>query len=344
MATINISTKLSSSDPRAKEVSCTLEIENRNSAAIQLLSVEPCVPKDVRIQHILDTTLADRRREYAQLCLELTRIYNTYLLTASEEFRSKRIQVEREVIKEVFLGQGMTKVVISALGEVMTHQQTRFIADAFSKYDTWKIKIRSAKDGKDLLPTIKDDYVRSVFEYKLSQTEELEAALAEQTDTLCTIEPGSTFSRTYVFDCRRNVLTTSSYTVNFDVAVRETADGKPINFAPSQSIEITPIPFAVTIMAVLFALLGVTLRHAIDPNADGQADFLGQLPGLLVSAKGVAAMTSAAIFYNVYESSELGKNIKMAVGWRSALLIGSLCGLFNKQIVAALGAFIGTAS
>jgi hypothetical protein len=49
----------------------------------------------------------------------------------------------------------------------------------------------------------------------------------------------------------------------------------------------------------------------------------------------------ALIFFNVYEYTSVGKDLGMSVSWRSALLIGALCGLAQDRVLAALKALIG---
>jgi hypothetical protein len=55
----------------------------------------------------------------------------------------------------------------------------------------------------------------------------------------------------------------------------------------------------------------------------------------------VAAMITALFFYNVYDSTEVGRKINVGAGWRSALIIGGLSGLVNERIIAALRSLVG---
>ena len=55
----------------------------------------------------------------------------------------------------------------------------------------------------------------------------------------------------------------------------------------------------------------------------------------------IIAIIVTLIFFNIYEFTELGNRFKMSLGWRSALLIGALCGFFGDRIVAAIQGFIG---
>jgi hypothetical protein len=48
------------------------------------------------------------------------------------------------------------------------------------------------------------------------------------------------------------------------------------------------------------------------------------------------------IFFNAYEYTSMGKGVGMPISWRSALLIGALCGLLQDRVLAGLKAFFGT--
>ncbi len=52
-------------------------------------------------------------------------------------------------------------------------------------------------------------------------------------------------------------------------------------------------------------------------------------------------MVVALVIFNIYEQTEFGARINMGVGWRSALLIGVLAGVFTDRLIAALTVFIG---
>ncbi len=61
-----------------------------------------------------------------------------------------------------------------------------------------------------------------------------------------------------------------------------------------------------------------------------------------VSMNTIGGMILALVIFNVYEHTDLGTKVKMGVGWRSALLIGVLAGLFSERLLQALNVFLGT--
>jgi hypothetical protein len=103
------------------------------------------------------------------------------------------------------------------------------------------------------------------------------------------------------------------------------------------NVQISPYPFSLTIVAVLSALLGVLIRVSLE----GAKDPLANLALLAGSGQLLVGPIVALIFFNVYEYTSLGKGITMSVSWRSALLIGALCGIAQDRVLAALKALIG---
>jgi hypothetical protein len=54
----------------------------------------------------------------------------------------------------------------------------------------------------------------------------------------------------------------------------------------------------------------------------------------VIAAETVAGMILAVVIFNIYEHTDLRRGLKMGVGWRSALLIGVLAGLFTNRFLA----------
>jgi hypothetical protein len=49
----------------------------------------------------------------------------------------------------------------------------------------------------------------------------------------------------------------------------------------------------------------------------------------------------AFVFFNGYEYTSLANGIGSSLSWRSALLLGALCGIAQARVLAALRALIG---
>jgi hypothetical protein len=99
------------------------------------------------------------------------------------------------------------------------------------------------------------------------------------------------------------------------------------------------------------SILGAVLRSAlhsgksaISGSIDAVPPFdlvVQQLQRQVVALDTLGGMVVALVIFNIYEQTEFGARINMGVGWRSALLIGVLAGVFTDRLIAALTVFIG---
>jgi len=87
------------------------------------------------------------------------------------------------------------------------------------------------------------------------------------------------------------------------------------------------------------AVLGVALKHVF-PTPGSE---LRMIPwtGIFPQSELIAALILALIFFNVFEFTDLLKGVGKNLGWRSAMLIGVLCGLGSDRIFAAFKSLIG---
>ena len=88
----------------------------------------------------------------------------------------------------------------------------------------------------------------------------------------------------------------------------------------------------------MIATLKFTLEDTIDIPSELFFEGLGKY---IITAPGISGAVLALVIFNVYEHLELGRKIAMGIGWRSALLVGVLCGLFSDRMIAALEALVG---
>lgn len=180
------------------------------------------------------------------------------------------------------------------------------------------------------------EIVRSMFEAKLEQLERIEEQLGEV--GLTAIEPGSRFSATYVVRFVRGVLEPRKYEMAINATFLEKDDPTEQSSSVAANVQISPHPLSLSIIAAFSAVLGVLLRGSLGGASKSP------LTELLLSAQSgelLIAPVLAVIFFNVYEYTSVGQELKIGVSWRSALLIGALCGLAQDRVLAALKALIG---
>jgi hypothetical protein len=91
------------------------------------------------------------------------------------------------------------------------------------------------------------------------------------------------------------------------------------------------------------SVLGVILKHAIELSSSSThvAATFDNHELTIFGVHTTAAIILALVFFNVYEFTEMGKKLIIGIGWRSALLIGVLCGILGDRILAAVKALLG---
>ena len=116
-------------------------------------------------------------------------------------------------------------------------------------------------------------------------------------------------------------------------------DGKEHVGGTSTSIQISPRPYVLSIVSVAASLLGSLLGLVKDNTVEHLA-YLPRFIGAWNSGTFIGSAVLALVIFNVYEHIGLKDRFKAPVGWRSALLIGILCGLFQERLLAALGTLL----
>lgn len=326
------------SDLRSDQIAYKLTIENPDSKAIRLLSVEPRVPVGASLLKITDTSLAEANARKAELIDELNRLLRQFLWVTSETFRKTWIDQQREAVKEIFSVTG-----IFSLYFQMMFNNKNFQARMKREFESLAFKIASASDARSayvrwMEKSSGHEAIQTLFDAKTVQLESVEALMDESDRPgLTAIEGGSFFTATYVMKFDRRVLEPRKYQVGFDATYLPPDANSPQSSSTATNVQISPYPFSLSIVAIAAALLGVLLRVSLG----GEPEPLQEMFVLAKSGQLLVGPILALIFFNVYEHTSIGKGIGISVSWRSALLIGALCGLAQDRVLAALKALIG---
>jgi hypothetical protein len=326
------------SDLRSDHIAYKLTIENPDSKPIRLLSVKPRVPDGASLLEIKDTSLAEAYMRKAELIEELNRLLRQFLWVTSETFRQTWIERQREAFKKIFSVTGIFNLYFHLL-----YNYRSFQARMKREFESFAFKIASASDARSayvrwMKNSSEHEAIRTLFEAKTEQLEHVEARMDESDRPgLTAIEAGSCFNATYVLKFARGFLEPRKYQVDFDATYLHADSGSSQSTSTATNIQISPYPFILSVVAIIAALLGVLLRGSLGSVGDPfQEMFL-----LANSGKLLFGPVVALIFFNVYEYTSIGKDIDISVSWRSALLIGSLCGIAQDRVLAALKALIG---
>lgn len=326
-------------DLRSDQVAYKLTIENPHAEALRLFTVEPRVPVGAKVLEITDTSLAEVNARRAELLVELNRLLKQYLWVESESFRRVWIDRQKETLAEILTVTGYLRAFFQ-----MQFRSSSWSARMKREFDSFEFKITSASDARSALEkwmkqqTNSDQTVSSLFLAKLEQLEQIEARMDEgDRPGLTRIEPGSSFTATYVLKFSRRMFEPRKYQIGFDATYGAIDGSAQQAGSTATSLQISPYPLGLSLVAVLSAFMGVLIRESLSGSADPiQVMFTQATTGQLFVGPVIAL-----VFFNAYEYTTLGKELTMPLSWRSALLVGSLCGLAQDRILAALNALIG---
>ena len=324
-------------DSRSDQIAYKLTVSNPDSQPIRLLSVYPRVPAGATVLEITDSSLAQANAQKAKLLDELNRLLRQYLWVTSAAFRTEWITQQKEGVKEIFSVVGILSVYFQIFFRPSSLQ-----ARMKREFDSFSFTIVSAADARSayekwMAASTEHDAVRTLFDEKAKQLERIEERMDEsERPGLTSIAPGGYFTATYVMKFARKALEPRKYQVGFEAAYSQT-DSSPQTNSVATTVQISPYPLSLSVVAVLSAFLGILVRLSVDAQSQPFQEMLR----LSQSGQLLVGPIVALIFFNVYEYTSVGKEMSMSVSWRSALLIGALSGLAHDRILSALKAFIG---
>ena len=190
---------------------------------------------------------------------------------------------------------------------------------------------------------VEDSFPMQLFKSKLEQMKELESKLGDMDNqVIADVEPESVYFATYILTFKRNYFTTSRFNFFVEGHFEEVETKASCVTSVSQNVSITPKPFFLTAVAVLSSLLGVCLNFSINEGKALQYPrFFNTMGHNLISGPGVSAAILALLIFNILEHTPLGKNIKLGINWRSALMTGIICGMFSDRILDSLQVLVG---
>jgi hypothetical protein len=209
-------------------------------------------------------------------------------------------------------------------------------------FETFAFQIDSLEDARNAserwtLPRDPTPFAE-LFAAKVDQLERLDGLLHDADKrTLAVIEPGSYYAATYVLECPRRSVESQKYQVSVEAACEDAGSATVQQVSTTATIQISPSPIALSVIAIFGALLGTMIDIAFVANGN----FWNAIVNSVGNGKIIIAPGLALVLFNVYEYTSIGKNLTMTISWRSALLIGTLCGVAEDRILAALKAFLG---
>jgi hypothetical protein len=345
-------------DRRSAEFQCSLTVENTGQKRLRIISLRPLLPAGARLQQVIDTGLTSQMQERDKLYADLSTLLSDFLHKESGEYRSGRSQFA-EATGRFFRGLvrlgSVPRATAVATAEAVRWMQLRDTRRA------WGLRVLSADDAASyyesfLKPKAESNKdLSSLFLAKIAAAKRLESVIGEtqRADYVADLDPASTYTRIYVFNCERRWLNPKTYTMSFDCALTSAEAAETTNQAitpehhgASISNAVSPRPVVLNAYAAMAALLGMLLHLALgSPPKIGPAEPSSIIAVLEQAAANgptvVAVLVAAVFFFNIYDSTDIGRKLDVGVGWRSALIIGGLAGLLNDKVVKALQGLLG---
>lgn len=344
----------SSGSARSNEFAYVLTAENVETKPIDLIKLTPRVPTDAVLVEVKNPTSEADRAKKEKLCKQLEYILNTRLVAFSDEMKKRTVEQIRALFQEVFGLGGNVFAAFMRIGvHAMSGRMEYLVQKNIEKLEVYQEKIEGYEQAEAALHRWfgEDENTdeKKIYISKLAELEKVEKSMKGVAHTaLATIEPDSLFSQTYVFKFARNKWEPRKYSICIDGTFSLNGAREFVNTTDITQT-ISPSPARLTFFAIFASVLGVIVKYCTElqgrvlflPTSMEDINRALQSPitstFLLTIPVGII---SALVFFNVYERTEVGKKLDVGLSWRSALLIGFLCGLLGERIIAALKALI----
>ena len=360
MSKINIKIEEQLTDSRSNEVAYRFAIENNNNIAVQVISIIPRIPEDVKILVIKDPSLQEVSSMQNDICRNLESIANSFLeeeLKKSKSWYARDTEITVTTSKE---RQDKFKTIIEVIIESITLITRLPLKIAFPFVsleiegseqkvpDSMKISVHNYKEGLEIYNTFLEnseikESIKKIYYSKLEKLKEIESTLNNNTTNfLAVIEPDSFFALTYVLRFKRNIAKSKKYNIYFECCYCEAEDNRKLISGASTNLNIAPEPSALTFVSIIGSALGLILKVSMKTTYNNApTKFFDELWNTTMSGEPFVCAIISFIFFNVYEHTEYSGKFKMNLNWRYALLIGVVCGILGERIIKGFQAFLG---
>jgi hypothetical protein len=336
------------SDSRSSEAAFRVKLENLGTSPFEVLRINPRIPEGVTLVEVKDSSTEAARIKYKKLCEDLTELLDQHVFVSSETERDARLKIDKQYLADFIKdANAIWRIYLNLFTGVLLKRMREYR----ERIAAHKFIIRNKDDADIALHSwfaspIQADHFARLFNAKYAQLVSIENEInnGPATSALATIEPDSFFATTYVLRFPRSALNPTKFSFSVEAALSEPGSPKEILTSSTAIIEISPRPYVLSLITMMSALLGVAVKFSIDHSGGSTSSvrsFFGGLGQAVFTGSGISAIVLAIVLFNVYDYLEFGEKIKMRVGWRSAMLIGVLAGLFTERFIAALKALIG---
>ncbi|WP_420457461.1 hypothetical protein [Rubrivirga sp.] len=343
--------------PRARRVSFKLRIENKGEASVHLTRIDPLVGEGIKAPEAFDLDLFHKQTELDEELRRLTRLHQDYEIVRSGAIRDQITRAYAEMFTEA-LTTATGAARIGSLPRTLLRLGSGRVGDALSnavmRAETYLYEVEDVVDARRLLDASFDEdggdaaALRQAYERVLRKAERMHAELPDWS-TFATVPPGGAFETHFDVSFGRGLFEPRTRTFSVRTGFVEDTS-RETTVAPSfvhasATHTISPDPWMLSVLTVAWAFLGLLLGAAMDVATDDASDSpvptASEVLASVGGAEWIAAPLLALIVFNVYENLDLGQRIQLPASWRSALLIGALCGLFGERILESLQVLMG---
>ena len=340
------------SDQRSNDVTFRFTLTNDTKAPIAMFTPIVRVSNDVEVTEVTSSAAAATEKRRQQLAEELTDLLQRVVFVRTAAFRESWVQAMSTAAQKVFdkvRGGNLYLNSVVFLGRLVMRRG--WMLDTLQKeVNALRYRITTAGEAFRALDRFldrqSDEATRELFAAKSEQLARLEEEVQLGPGAraiMAVIEPGDSFAYTYVLRFPRRWFEPRKDQISIEVEyLAEGATRQRVG--ATQSLLITPHPMPLTVVAILGSGGGVVLKAFLPSlKANASPATIDQLfRKAWFDGWFIIASIIAVVVFNVYEHTKLSTSFaSLRISWRSAILIGVLCGLANDRVLAALQALVG---
>lgn len=332
-------------DAYSKEVCFSVTITNNGNEEIEVQSISLRLPEDVFVQETFDSSKQRHKVEYDDICDHIEQMINTFLLRQSSEYRKASLEAIKEDLEKIFNASGIIRTYMMMLFTNKDRLE-KFIAP---RSKAIRIEIKSSDDAtkaynRFIKDNISETVTRDIINSKIERLQFIESLYNGNFNAgaMALISPNEKYSRTFIFTGKRSASSSRTFNIIIDCSVKErVANKEPVTISRGASFTLTANPVSLTLIAVISSVGGTILKALISLPQQSGKGVIDILPEIFSGRGPYAAMITSIIAYNIYDNLDFSQKVKIGSGWRNALFVGAVCGLFNERVYAAIAGLLG---
>jgi hypothetical protein len=350
LKSVLVSLRETSENVRSNEKAFEFKIVNGSATRIHVRGLRQWLPDGVNYKKTRDMTILQFETDYRKLCEDLRFLINDeYLFGAKQLIEARKAQMQ-ELIEDVIVGPGRGVFgVIRSIINMVSILPSRIILDkSFAKrLRAIQISVDSLANAKEAIEHLNAYQAspgghtnKNIIETKLALLEDLEYRRTsfDRNGGLVSIDAGETLVESYVISFPRRLLKSQTFPVSFELQIVADSDHSEDLKRASQTVEVTPSGWMLSVIAIAFALIGGLARNSINLPTITLTALTHALSSTSIWIGGVTAL----VIFNIFDRLNVPWAKRLSVSSPSAAVIGFACGLYSDNFLKAIQAFFTT--